>query len=232
MIEDSGIRPGLGFTPGQIASNVLVYEAKSITGIADGASLAGVTWKDRGRAGLDATFGGTPTFETNEFGDKPIVRMNATNLSMVNLPDLSAYKAGTLIIPWDIVTTGNGGNIMGTNNAFTQYYPYNPDQLVYDNFGSNTRRDAIAPLVNMIGYRHVYTAYSTADSWGFFQNRSSRREDNDTHIVGFPAAPKIGYSGDFYVNGKLGAIYFFSDRLTSAEMTAMWDYIKREMRVG
>jgi hypothetical protein len=215
------------FDPTHIASLWAMYEADSYSQ-ADGSNIA-TDWEDLSGNGRDAPVTGTPTFETGELNSLPVIRMGADSNDIFTFPDMSALTAGAF---FEVLKVNTGAGVTNFSDGFGSggpgnLYPFN-DDLIYDNFGSTTRKDFISPSVTITNW-HVLHGHSAASDWGLFQNGSSIHSTG-TNTVGFSATPTLGQSG-VATKKDVAGLYLFSAKPNSGQITNMLAYINKKWAI-
>ena len=113
--------------------------------------------------------------------------------------------------------TGVGGTwLFGTSGENT-HNPYPATRVIYDDFGSTTRKTTVAPESNLSDW-HIYSAYSAANSWGNFLNGTQLFETT-TNSVAFSTAAKMGQSlsAGIDLNGNIAYMVAFPRKFSTSE---------------
>lgn len=208
--------------PEDIASIWAYYEGDSYSQ-ADGSDIT-TAWTDKSGNGRHAAVTGTPTFETNELNGQPIIRLGADTNDYFTPPSMAGLTAGTIICVWKVTdVTTHGGHRFGSSGS-ASHYPFGGDGLIYDTFGSTTRKDSLTSQITILNNWHRLRIHSATNDWGMFQNGSTVHT-TATNTVGFESSPRIGFNGAQNMKVDLAAVYLFSAKLTTGEISDMNAYI-------
>lgn len=204
------------------STGLLIHlKADAIVGLNDGDPVA--TWEDSSSNNNDATQGSAgnrPTYQTNEINGLPVVRFDGSN-DFLNLVDLSALTSAEIFFVLKVTNT-SGGHLLGT--AGSNHYPFSGDSNLYESFGTNARKDGIAPGVTVSNF-HRYSIYSAAGDYAMFHNGSSIFS-TASNTVAFSAAPKIGDNGSLnFIAGDIAEIILYDHKLSSGDRTAVQEYL-------
>lgn len=203
------------------------FEADSYSQ-SDGSNIT-TNWTDLSGNGRDASVSGSPTFETAELMGLtlPVVRLGADSNDHFTLPSMSGFSAGTIFIVQKITdTTTNGAHRFGTGTS--GHYPFSTDGLIYDEFGTNTRKESLSSYISIANKWHVLHAYSASSNWGLFQN-GVRVHTTATNTVSFSSAPLIGTNGaGNFMKTDIAGIYIYSNKMTDARIEQNLAYINQK----
>jgi hypothetical protein len=223
------------FTPGALPGLVLWYDAGSLSlSLADGAAVA--AWRDSSGGGHDATAAGIgqPTYRAGGGPDgRPCIEFDGSpNALAVPAAALSRLAAGEVwIVLRDAADPPADGTRscpygLGGSLSFS-HVPYS-NGLIYDDFGSTTRKSAIAYPAGALAQWSLYSATSAPGLWS---NRLAgtplwATTDNE---VGWSSAPLIGCSVAPSLTSYIGRIAEFvllGRPATAAEEASMYAYFR------
>ncbi len=187
----------------------------------DGSNIT-TNWTDQSGNGRHATVNGTPTYETNELNGLPIVRIGADSNDYFQFPDMSAFTEGAMIALLKVTTETSAGDLFGTAGS-ASLYPFSSDHLIYDGFGSNTRKDSLTPISSLSSWHIVYK-YSKASDWAIYQN-GSLIYHTGTNTVAFSSFPRIGNNGGAYEKTDRAAVYLFNSKPSDDHVRAVMRHI-------
>ena len=199
------------------------YEADSYSQ-SDGSNIT-TNWTDKSGNGRHATVNGSPTFETGELmGFQPAIRLGADSNDYFAVPSMSALTAGTIFVVQKVTNVGtSGAHRFGTGTA--PNYPFGADGLIYDDFGSNARKDSLSSYITILNNWHVMHAYSASNNWGLFQN-GVRVHTTATNTVSFSSSPLIGTNGaSQFMKVDLAGVYLYSNKMTDSRIEQMLAYL-------
>lgn len=203
--------------PRDISGLKLWLSAEYETAYSDNDTIS--TWQDISGNANHATTAGTPKWRSAQGpGSGPCVEFTSSLQSMT-LPDLMNGETEGEIFATARSTAGSiehGFWKFGTAGV-NNHYPYS-DNLVYDDFGSNGRKDAInvgAGGSSITSWHRVNT-WSKASDWSMQINESTVRSTS-SNTVAWNSAPKIGSqsAGGAYV--AYACIVLYDRKLTSGE---------------
>lgn len=112
----------------------------------------------------------------------------------------------------------------GTNTV----YPFNTNGLIYSDFGTTVRKDALAVTTDLTTW-HVHDSWSEASDWGLLVNDETVHT-TATNTVGFVATALLGSSQASPViamRGNIGEVFLASRKLTASERAAAKSYLGR-----
>lgn len=105
------------------------------------------------------------------------------------------------------------------------YYPFSGDSKIYDTFGTNTRKNAITPIVGFDTW-HLYEGRSAAGAWSLYQN-GTEIQAPVANTVAWGTTPKMGWEsgpGRFGIC-RVSEQFFFSAIKTGGDLTTIKNYI-------
>lgn len=216
---------GGGFSPVDVGGLVLWLSAEAETGYSDNDTIT--TWNDLSGNNNDATTAGAPKWRAATGPSSgPCIEFTASNQSMT-LPDLMNGEAAGEIFAWCRSTAASVEHgfwkfgTAGTNNHF----PF-ADNLVYDDFGSTARKDAIgvgSGASQITSWCRVNT-WSAASDWSMQVDESTVRSTG-TNTVAWNSAPKIGSqsAGGAYV--AYAGVLLFDHKLSTDDRDAVIDWM-------
>jgi hypothetical protein len=191
---------------------------------ADNTAIA-TNWADLSGNGRVLTLTGSGiTYQTAELNGLAVLRLDGTANAYFGAGDMTALNAsGGSYMEIIKVTdqTTRGGHRLGTGAS--SHYPYDVDLKIYETFGSTARKDAITTGSALTSWHKKYV-WSETNDYGIRQN-ASNIYTTATNTVGFHATSLVGFNGTQRMKCDLAAIYFFSNKLTPAELTSLDAYI-------
>lgn len=203
--------------PRDISGLKLWLSAEYETAYADNAAIH--TWQDLSGNANDATAAGSPVWRSATGpGSGPCVEFNGSAQSMT-LPNLmSGETEGEIFatVRSTVGATEHGFWKFGTAGV-NNHYPY-ADNLVYDDFGSNARKDSIgvgAAGVDISGWHRVNT-WSKASDWSMQVDEVTKRSTG-TNTVAWNTAPKIGSQSAGGAFLAYACVVLYDRKLTTGE---------------
>lgn len=205
----------------------LWLKADAITGVSSGGALS--TWLDnsgRTNNATQSTGGNQPTWVTNVFNGRPVVRFDGVNDSLTFADFMAgATQAEVYVvtkIPQDPPSGGIGIWSFGTQN-YGDHYPA-PDGVVYDGFGSTVRKTTGDPTQGL-DQIHLYNVVTRLNEWTSRINGVTHFSTSD-NAVAFRTNPTLGYSvsGHPYP-GDIAEILIYERTLSSDERYALGTYL-------
>jgi hypothetical protein len=183
------------------------------------------TWSDQSGNGNNATASATPpVYKTNIQNGLPIVR--AANVGdYFTLPSLASLTAGTVFIAvtGNNSTTSSGLWGIGTAGDET-LYRYGPNGYIYDDFGTNSRKQTVVQDVS--GF-NIYEVQSVAGAWTNWFN-GNQLYTTASNTVSFSSTPWIFRANSTFHGfpGDVGEFILYSTALSTADRQSVETYLK------
>lgn len=207
------------WTPNEIVSAWAWYESDSYAQDDDSSVL--VPWQDKSPNNRDADPSGPILYHLNEINGLPSVGLDGGG-GYFAIPSMAALTAGAYYLVLKLIdATTSGGNLFGTSGA--SHYPYGPDGLIYDCFGSNVRKNGITSNISLANTWHVVHGYSKPNDWAMYQNRTLIRATS-SNTVSFSGSPSLGFNGSQYMRAHVAGLYLFSDKPSDADEDMLFEY--------
>lgn len=181
-----------------------------------------IRWYDQTGNNRDLTVGASniPTLDTGQVA----VRFNQ---SQFILPSLSGLTAVDFYlkrkIDSDPPSAGDGGIwFLGTSGG-NSHAP--TASAIYDDAGSNARKNGISYAGHTLTNYHVYSAYSAANDWANYIDDDELHQTG-TNTVAFPATPLLGPGGIsgvgiIYMMGHVKSFIILSQKGSSDDRTTL-----------
>jgi len=221
------------FSPAYISGLALWLKADAITGLADADPVS--SWADQ--SGNARNFTGVtttrPLYRTGVLNGKPAVRFDGVD-DVLTGPTLASLTAGEVFLVVKLTNdpplTANSSGLwhVGVNGADpfpNTHYPFT-DGIIYDAFGSTTRKATVNPTPSLAAWR-LYNVNSVDGEW------TSRLDGTQlfstaTNVAGFPAVPKLGNSitgGLYFLGGDIAELFIYDRKVTAAERAQVNAYV-------
>lgn len=218
------------FSPLSIASVVIGYEARLITGLSSGDPLA--AWQDETPSNLDATRALSDSWPQYIIGanGEPYVDLNGgTGGNYFTIGDLSALTEGECFIlvrgAADPASAGVETGLwkFGTSSD-ADLFPWT-NGVVYCGWGSNARKTTSDPATDLEEW-NVWNVWSAAGDFGMKLNGSAFFS-TATNTVAFSSSPELGRSAETARRwgGDIAAFWMFDAKLSSGDRTLMEAYM-------
>ncbi len=159
-----------------------------------------------------------PVFSASDGpGGRPTVQHRGGRLQG---PSLAALTAGEAFVVLrddaTLATSNNGWGSFGVPQA--SLYTHS-DGLIYDDFGSTSRKNSINPVVDVHAAFHVVNVITTSSEWTMLID-GIQRFTTAANIVGFSATPWIGGQAFGQWSGSTSEVALFSAKLSTADRAA------------
>lgn len=207
-------------------------------GVADDTEITG-TWNDssgNSRNGTAVAGGDISTYpkfkQTGGPNSYPAIRMviaTGGRGGHFTLPNfLTGYTAGEFFAvakldsdppPTNAAAPPHGD--WGTGSD--AYYPWQNDSKIYDDFGTNTRKDAIVTGGGLTSW-HVLNIRTASGAWSLWIN-GVQKHSTGSNTVAWGTSPKIGRNNTVnqkYLVGLICEVFFYSAVLSDSDR---WDTV-------
>lgn len=207
----------------------IIIEGQRQAGLSNG-DLVSTATDDSGN-GNDATSSGTlrPTYRTGLLNSLPGFDFDASLSNQIAWGDiLSGFTEGEIYVvlklkayPPPDSSPRSGLWNMGNQGADTHWSYTNG--LIYDTFGSTSRKDGIDPLTDLSEWV-IYSVSSSGGDW------TARIDGNviyttSSNTVSFHTSPQFGKSLGRYFDGYMTLLVFFSEVKNSTQRGEILDLI-------
>jgi type II secretory pathway pseudopilin PulG len=187
-------------------------------------------WKDKSTNNYSITSASEPDYVSKGINSKDSISfVPATSDHFNTMPNLSALTAGEMFIALKknenlASSTINSGTWGSFGTAAEGHFPW-LDDLIYDSFGTNVRKESISYKQNFVS-NTLYNATSIKGEW---QNRLNGIQllSTRTNTVGFRSAPLLGktWHGDAYFYGNIGEVLLYNTKLSTANRQDVHKYL-------
>lgn len=183
-------------------------------------------------------------FKTNQLNGLPSLRFthdgNATtqtNTTYIGPNFLGTYTEAELFVVLKAAADPASSNLKGSYAAFgtdfnITHYPFT-DGTVYDDFGSNVRKNTGNPSTNLATF-NLYNVTTKANSWVSRIN-GTQFYSTTTNTVAWNSAPQFGGNantdGDAGLDGDIVEVILFNRGLNSSERGNIRNYISDKYAV-
>ena len=218
------------------------------------ASTTGVTaWADQsGNTNNASPVDAPPVFNASDLNGKPTISLTSMDdyierVFSISINPLGVAGSTAFSVQYVEDVCGafddNGpifGNFGGSEDSFGTYqshYPYGPDCLVYDAFGTRLRKNEITPPVTITNAWTLYSVKSTNNDWQSFVNGQLMHSDpTNTYssAIGGDGALYIGKqtaAGTFKLKGKVAEVIVYNRVLTTQERQQVEAYLNSKYQI-
>ncbi|TAD87238.1 MAG: hypothetical protein EAY75_06310, partial [Bacteroidetes bacterium] len=201
----------------------LHLDASQITGLSNGATVN--TWNDVSGNGNNATSSaGTPTYQTNALGGRPVVRFNdAPVFTTANLSAQFPSATTTFIVA--NINNDNAYNLVQSQSG-DQWWRWSGDGLAYPALFRSSRIETYTAMPNS-GVQ-LFTVNSSATNWEMFINGASRGVAAAAYSAGgaLTIAGGANSLGANPLNGDIAEVIIYNRVLTAAELDQVGSYLE------
>lgn len=225
--------------PTDIAGCELWLAADNIVGYVNGDPLS--SWDDESGQGndfVDPIVGlYPPTYQTNELNGLPVVRFDSSGVG--NSPQglrgplffMTGKTAGEVFVVIKInndppVSTARSG-LWAIGSGSTTHYPYDADGVVYDSWGTSSRKTTVNPTPSLASQFRIYNVSSASGDWTSRLD-GSQIYNTATNTVGWASdvgATYLGSSGGASLDGDVAEIIIYDSVLSSGDRTDVESYL-------
>lgn len=193
-------------------------------------------WDDLSGEGHDATqsnSGLSPERTGTQNGLTTVVFGGEDNPGYLNFADVfSSLTAATFFITYALVedppTDVNDTGMFWFGTATTRsHHPYT-DGIVYDGFGSTTRKDTGNPSTDMTAW-NTYRVLTKSGEWTSWFD-GTQFYTTATNTVGFKTACELGHAffpatTNYYLNGEVGEVLLYDNDISDDDAADIEDYL-------
>lgn len=218
------------FTPASDANLFIWYRGEDLAG-ANGSTVA--TWTDAGGHSRDAA-SGSVTLDTTGLNGLNVVNAAADSSQMMDLP-FNVFGALTEGSAFAVLKrasdpasssarSGSWHRAAGTDFITSgSHYPFT-DGVIYDGFGTNTRKTCGNPSLDLTTW-HIVSMHSKASSWELYLN-DVQFFSTGTNTVAWTTAPNLFHGeSSSYFDGKCAMIVFTSSYGDTTSRQKMAGYL-------
>lgn len=212
-----GAASGASFSPTQL--NPFVFLLGSVT--KNGSNTA--SWNDLSGNGIHATQSNAslqPPWSTSAINGQPGVLVTNATSQVLSLPNaFQSLTSAEIFVVCRNANIGVGIDHFGTGPG--NWYPFDSTPTIYDDFGSNTRRNFTGPSVATMEAPHLRNIISTPSEWTYFIN-GTQIFTTATNTVAWGTTPVIcnGAASNSY-SGPICAYALFPRKLSTSERAQM-----------
>ena len=142
---------------------------------------------------------------------------------------LSGMTAGTVFVVLktfvDPPASGDPGGLWGLGSPLNMYYVWTTG-VIYDDFGSDTRKTTVDPTPALTSWR-LYCASSSANAWTNYLDTTAIY-GTGANTVAWPTAPSLGFtaSGPSYFGGLIAEFILFDTMLSASDRATVEQALK------
>jgi hypothetical protein len=215
------------FSPDQIAGLQFWLDADAIGGLSDNDTVS--TWPNPG-ALADAASSGGPTWQTNELNGQSIVRFDGVDdyFTLDSALETLNPSAATVFIVVKIDADPPSGSKWGLwawNSGQGTTYPWTGDGVIYEAFGTDTRKVTGDPSLSLASWR-IYCVKSAHNAWTSYLD-GTQHYTTASNTVSWASSPYyLGRSnGSGFLDGDVAELLLYDTALSDTDRQDVEAYL-------
>jgi Domain of unknown function (DUF4082) len=213
------------FTPTSITGCVGWWDADDATTFTYSSGTLVSQWRDKSGGNHHANNIGSPNRDTTLNGRAVIRFPTASGARFLITGFMSSFTAGEVFVVVDLLTisASNAGlwNYVSTDGS-AQYFPYQPNGQVYENWGS-TVRSGFDPVVSLLD-PHVYNVRTAAGSYVAAIDGITRFSTATNTVAFGSGSPQIPHDGAG-IDGSIAEMVIYNRVLNTTERQQIESYL-------